>query len=238
MKGDWEPERVQLRKPAEIEGLELDMRLGVAATALDAANRAVTLDTGDVVSGDGVIIATGSAPRALPNQPDLDGVVDAAHARRLARTRAGAGRRPKVVVIGAGFIGLEVAATAAQTGAASVTVLEGAAGSADPRARRRDGRVVAAGPRRNGVTVRCGVQVTAIEGEAAGHAGCCLADGEIVAADVVVVGIGVAPATRMAGRQRRSNCVTASSVTTTAARPAARRVRRRRLRPLGQQAVR
>src|SRR4029078_887231 len=50
LKGDWEPERVQVRKPAEIEGLGLDVRLGTVATAFDAANRVVTLQTGEAIA--------------------------------------------------------------------------------------------------------------------------------------------------------------------------------------------
>ncbi len=72
LKGDWEPERIHLRKPTELDGLDLDLRLGTVAVGLDVAGRAVALDTGERVAGDGVIIATGSAPRRLPNQPDLD----------------------------------------------------------------------------------------------------------------------------------------------------------------------
>src|SRR3954470_5809160 len=194
LKGDWEPERVQLRKSSEIEGLDLDMRLGVAATALDATNRSVTLDTGEAVAGDGVIIATGSAPRPLPNQPDLDGVVmlrTLDDSLDLRRRLAG---RPKVVVIGAGFIGLEVAATAAQTGCA-VTVLEFAHAPLIRGLGGDMGEVVARVHERNGVTVRCRAPVAAVLGE---HrvTGVLLADGEIVTADVVVVGIGVSPATQ------------------------------------------
>src|SRR5512138_2130293 len=74
LKGDWEPERIQLRKPAELAALDLDLRLGVRAEAFDA-DRAVVLSTGEHLTGDGVIVATGSAPRRLPDQPDLDGVV-------------------------------------------------------------------------------------------------------------------------------------------------------------------
>ena len=110
------------------------------------------------------------------------------------RRRLEASRR--VVVIGAGFIGLEVAATAAQSGCA-VTVLEGAAGADDSWPRRGDGRSRGHGcTPATAWTVRCGVQVAGIQG----------ADGRVdrrvawatassFAADVVVVGIGVSPAT-------------------------------------------
>ena len=101
------------------------MRLGVPATALDADARAVELADGTRVPYDGLIIATGSATRRLPGQDDVPTVhelrtLDDSLALR-ARIADGTAR---VVVIGAGFIGLEVAATARAKGCA-VTVLEG-----------------------------------------------------------------------------------------------------------------
>ena len=194
LKGDWEPERIQLRKPDEIDGLGLDLRLGVSAAALDAANRTVTLESGETLAADGVIVATGSAPRPLPNQPDLDGVTmlrtldDSLALRRRLKDC------PRVVVIGAGFIGLEVAATAAQSGCA-VTVLEGAPAPLMRGLGAEMGEVVARVHARHGVDVRCGVQVAGIEGADGQATGVRLGDGELVPADVVVVGIGVTPAT-------------------------------------------
>jgi NADPH-dependent 2,4-dienoyl-CoA reductase/sulfur reductase-like enzyme len=194
LKGEWEPDRIQLRKPEELAGLRLDLRLGVTATALDVAGRAVTLTTGEVVAGDGVIIATGSWPRPLPGQPDLDGVTmlrtlddSLALRRRLAE-------QPRVVVIGAGFIGLEVAATAAQSGC-RVAVLEGAPAPLMRGLGAEMGVVVARVHDRHGVDVRCGVSVAGIEGDGGRVTGVRLGDGELVGADVVVVGIGVSPAT-------------------------------------------
>jgi NADPH-dependent 2,4-dienoyl-CoA reductase/sulfur reductase-like enzyme len=97
-------------------------------------------------------------------------------------------------VIGAGFIGLEVAATAAQLGC-PVTVLEGAAAPLVRGLGATMGQAVAAVHARHGVDVRCNVAVSGIVGEARRVRGVRLGDGELVAADVVVVGIGVAPAT-------------------------------------------
>jgi NADPH-dependent 2,4-dienoyl-CoA reductase/sulfur reductase-like enzyme len=194
LKGEWEPDRIQLRKPEALAGLELDMRLGVRATALDVSRRAVTLETDEVVAADGVIIATGSQPRPLPGQPDLDGVTmlrtlddSLALRRRLAD-------RPRVVVIGAGFIGLEVAATAALSGCA-VTVLEGAPAPLIRGLGAEMGEVVARVHSRNGVDVLCDVQVAGIEGVDGQTKGVRLGDGRLMAADIVVVGIGVSPAT-------------------------------------------
>ncbi|MEP7204055.1 MAG: FAD-dependent oxidoreductase [Ilumatobacteraceae bacterium] len=194
LKGDWEPERIQLRKPGELESLGLDLRLGTTATGFDASSRTVTIKSAEAIDADGVIIATGSTPRPLPNQPDLDGVTmlrtlddSLALRRRLAD-------QPRVVVIGAGFIGLEVAATAAQSGCA-VTVLEGAPAPLMRGLGSEMGSVVARVHVRNGVDVRCAVSVMAIEGVDGRVTGVRLGSGEIVPADVVVVGIGVSPAT-------------------------------------------
>jgi NADPH-dependent 2,4-dienoyl-CoA reductase/sulfur reductase-like enzyme len=194
LKGEYEAERIQLRKAEEIDKLGLDLRLGNAAVALDAQNRVVTLRSGETLAADGVIIATGSAPRALPGQPDLDGVTMLRTLDDSLDLRRRLAEHPRVAVIGAGFIGLEVAATAAQRGCA-VTVLEGAPAPMIRGLGAEMGEIVARVHARNGVDVRCGVQVAAIEGARGRVTGVRLGSGEVVEADVVVVGIGVSPAT-------------------------------------------
>ena len=194
LKGDWEPERIRLRKPDELDSLGLDLRLGVVAVALDVTNRTVTLASGETLAADGVIAATGSTPRQLPDQPHLDGVTMLRTLDDSLALRRRLEGRPRVVVIGAGFIGLEVAATAAQRGCA-VVVLEGAPAPLMRGLGAEMGEVVARVHERNGVSVRCGVQIAGIEGEDGRTTGVRLGDGELVAADVVVVGIGVSPAT-------------------------------------------
>ena len=194
LKGDWEPERIQLRKPDELDSLGLDLRLGVAAVALDAPNRSVTLASGETLAADGVIVATGSAPRPLPNQPELDGVTMLRTLDDSLALRRRLEARPRVVVIGAGFIGLEVAATAAQSGC-TVTVLEGASAPMIRGLGAEMGEVVARVHARHDVVLHCGVQVAGIEGADGRTTGVRLGDGELVPADVVVVGIGVSPVT-------------------------------------------
>ncbi len=140
------------------------------------------------------MLATGSTPRRLPDQPDLDGVLmlrtlDDALALR-ARVERGS---PQVVVIGAGFIGAEVAATCRGRGL-DVTVLE-----ALPQPMVRGlgpelGAVIADMHRDHGVDLRTGVQVEAIEGDGRVER-VRLADGSTIDADVVVVGVGVVPET-------------------------------------------
>jgi NADPH-dependent 2,4-dienoyl-CoA reductase/sulfur reductase-like enzyme len=192
--GEWEADRIRLRRPEEFDSLDLTLRLGVRATALDTAANELSLDDGGTLSYDGVVIATGSTPRRLPGQPRLDGVTElrtlADSLDLQARIADGTAR---VIVIGAGFIGLEVAATARQKGC-SVTVLEGGPAPMMRGFGADMGLAVASVHGRHGVDVRCGVQVRAIEGDGGRVTGVLLADGELVPADVVVVGVGVAPA--------------------------------------------
>ena len=194
--GEWEVERIRLRKADDFESLALALRLGVRATALDTHARTLSLDDGTTVVYDGLILATGASPRRLPDQPLLAGVVEL---RTLAdsvdlRDRI-AGGTARVTVIGAGFIGLEVAATARALGCA-VTVLEGAPSPLIRGPGVEMGAAVAGVHARNGVHLRCGVQVASLEGEGVQVTGVRLGDGSLVASDVVVVGIGVAPNTQ------------------------------------------
>ncbi len=193
--GDWEPDRIRLRKDDDFASLALTLRLGVQAVALDTSSRTVSLGDGSSVTYDGLIIATGASPRKLPGQPTLRGVVelrtltDAVELRDL--TADGTAR---VTVIGAGFIGLEVAATVRARGCA-VTVLEGAPSPLIRGLGVEMGAAVASVHARNGVDLRCGVQVAGIEGSDGQVTGVRLGDGSVVESDVVLVGVGVAPNT-------------------------------------------
>jgi len=190
--GEWEPERIALRKPGDLDALGLDVRLGTCAAGLDLAAGAVTLDDGTDVPYDGLIVATGARPRRLPGQ--TEGV----HELRtlddsLALRAAFAGGSARVVVVGAGFIGLEVAATARAAGCA-VTVLEGAPAPMIRGLGEQMGTAAAAHHSAAGTVVRCGITVTAVHADRVE-----LSVGETVAADVVVVGVGVTPATEWLG---------------------------------------
>jgi NADPH-dependent 2,4-dienoyl-CoA reductase/sulfur reductase-like enzyme len=190
--GAWEPEQLVLRKQG-VDDLELDWRLDARATRLDVAAREVELHDGERIAFDGAVLATGSTPRLLPNQPRLPGVVTLRTLDDALALRELLDARPRVVVIGAGFIGSEVAATARLRGL-DVTVLE-----ALPQPLVRGlgpelGAVLAAVHRDHGVDLRTNVMVERIEGVDQVE-GVRLADGGFVAADVVVVGVGVIPQT-------------------------------------------
>src|SRR3954454_11811433 len=122
LRGDVDPEQITLRKQG-VEDLDLDWRLDARAVALDVARRDVELHDGERVVFDGLVIATGSTPRRMPNQPNYAGVFTLRTLDDALAIRELLDARPKVVVIGAGFIGAETAAACRMRGL-DVTVLE------------------------------------------------------------------------------------------------------------------
>ena len=109
--GDWEPERAVHRSATRLPELGVDLRLGVAATALDAATRTVSLSDGSELQASGVVLAMGAAPRHLPDEPERGVHVLRTMEDCLALRAELDGGPERVAVIGAGFIGAEVAAT-------------------------------------------------------------------------------------------------------------------------------
>lgn len=191
--GEATAESTALRPPGHFERLGVDWELGRRVTGLDVHDRKVALDNGMVLPFDGLVIATGASPRRLPNQPDLGGMhvlrtVDDSTALSDELTPGA-----RVVVVGAGFIGSEVAATAKGRGC-DVTVLEAAPVPLAHALGEQMGATVSGLHGDHGVDVRCGVGVEGFVGSARVEA-VALADGSRVEADVVVVGVGVAPET-------------------------------------------
>lgn len=183
-------------KHVPFERLDVTLHTGTRAVGLDLADRAIALDTGAWVGFDGLIIATGATPRRLPDQPDLTGVHVLRSLDDAKHLRAALEGDPRVVIIGGGFIGAEVAASCRARGITSVTVLE----AADQPMERALGPVIgaelAALHRDHGVDLRCGCGVTGLEHNAVGTVtGVALADGTSIPADVVLVAIGVVPET-------------------------------------------
>jgi 3-phenylpropionate/trans-cinnamate dioxygenase ferredoxin reductase subunit len=193
LRGEWGPERTALRKEASYAELRVELRPGVRAEALDLRGRAVVLAGGERVAFDGLVVATGAAPRRLPRWPDHPGLFVLRTLEDALAIRRELERRPRVAVIGAGFIGAEVAASARSLGldVAMIDVLD------RPMARALDaeiGAACAALHRDHGVDLHLGVGIAGFEGER-GVGAVTLASGARIAADLVVVGIGVAPET-------------------------------------------
>jgi NADPH-dependent 2,4-dienoyl-CoA reductase/sulfur reductase-like enzyme len=196
--GEIDEDRLLLRVVDHPDPLDATWQLGQRAVGFEpaaAGGGAVTLADGAVLDGDGIVIATGSRPRTLPDQPDLVGLGTLRtleDARRLGRAlRLGPDR---LVVIGFGFIGAEVAATARAAGW-EVTIVEAAPQPMTRVLGADGGAVVADLHRRHGVEVRLATTVDQVVGEGGRVTGLALSDGEVIACSQVVVGIGAVPET-------------------------------------------
>ena len=189
--GKVEPQSTALPEPSD---LEAEWLLGVHATGLDSHNRAVRVDGGEEIPYDLLVVATGARPRRLRNFQPGKGLHYLRTIDDAIRLRDELARASSVAVIGAGFIGLEVAASAAERGL-EVTVLEALSIPLDRAIGETMGLVIADMHRRRGIDLRTDVIVEEPVGEARVE-GLRLSDGEVVHADVIVVGIGVVPETR------------------------------------------
>jgi len=176
---------------ADDDDLNAEWLLGVHATRLDGSAAAVQLDNGAAIQADGIVLATGARARTWPGSEGLAGVhvlrtVDDAVALRD-ELRPGA----RLVVIGAGFIGAEVASTAAKLGL-DVTVVEAALAPLAGPLGVQLGAAVARLHTEHGTRLLCGAPVAGLIGDDR-VAGIELADGRRLAADIVLVGIGAVP---------------------------------------------
>jgi len=194
--GTWDVDRITL--PAAREDLGLEYLLGRRAMGLDLADRFVRLDGGDRIGYDGLVIATGAAARWLPGAPMLEGVHVLRTLDDCLALRDDLDDLPeRVVVVGAGFIGAEVAATCRNRGL-EVTLLEGLDVPLERALGREMGMVMAELHRYHDVDLRLGVGVEGLLGTDRVE-GVRLSDGTVIPATVVVVGIGVTPNTGWLG---------------------------------------
>ncbi|MFF6978455.1 NAD(P)/FAD-dependent oxidoreductase [Streptomyces sp. NPDC008343] len=181
----------ELALETDDEDLRAEWLLGSRAVGLDRTQRTVRLADGHEVRADGVVLATGAAARTLPGSEGLSGVhtlrtLDDARALRDELARGG-----RLVVIGGGFIGAEVASTAYALGL-DVTVVEVAPTPLAGPLGETMGAVVSALHADHGVRLLCGVGVKGLSGETRVDA-VLLEDGRSLPADIVVVGVGASP---------------------------------------------
>jgi len=183
-------------KPAEFYAENgITLRLGSAAQAVDTGARTVTLTDGTELAYDDLVIATGLVPKRIPALPDLAGI-------RVLRTigealglRQHAAAAARAVVIGAGFIGCEVAAGLRKLGV-EVALVEPQPAPLAGVLGERIGGFIARLHRAEGVDVRTGVGVSEVVGQDSGHVSeVVLSDGTVLEADLVIIGIGSRPAT-------------------------------------------
>lgn len=180
-------------KLPRMRAIDADWRLGVAATGLDRANREVLLANGNKVAYDRLLIATGTRARPWFNAEEakLDGVFTVRTNDDAARLQAALRAQPRrVLIVGSGFIGSEMASVCCELGV-PVTVAErgeaplvGALGGVI-------GEIAAHMQRDAGVDLRTGVSVEALEGDAEGHVRRArFSDGATLDVDIVVASLG------------------------------------------------
>jgi len=197
--GEMERERLYLRPESFYAEHDIDLRLGAGVAAIDTGRQVVILETGGEVPYDELVLTTGSSPRRLPAAigGDLDGVLtmrDIGDADALAPSLV-EGKR--VLVVGGGYIGLEAAAVCAKRGL-KVTLIEMA-----PRILQRVAAPETSDYFRRlhserGVTIREGVGLERLIGEDGRVVAAKLSTGEEMPVDLVLVGVGIVPNTKLA----------------------------------------
>lgn len=198
LSGASDREKVTLRPASFFAEHRIELRTGLRVDGIDRDAATLRLGTGERLAYDHLVLATGSRNRVLPVPgAELDGVYSLRGLADAERLKDELARAQRVVVIGAGFIGLEVAATAAKGGAA-VTVIE-ATDRVMTRAVSRP--ISAAFARRHearGVAFLFGAVASAIHGHEGRAIAVEVAAGLVVEADLVLVGIGILPNTELA----------------------------------------
>jgi len=193
MKGEFSEERLYFRPEAWYQDQKIEVILSTHAAKIDRTAQMVELPHGGQIAYDALIIATGSRPRVLPTKgADLAGVHDLRDLSDVERIRPNMISGRRMVIIGAGYIGLEAAAVARQMGL-EVTVLE--------MATRVLARVTSpvmseffeTEHRAQGVTILTGARLDHIDGADGKVTAAVLADGTRIDADIVLVGIGILP---------------------------------------------
>ena len=176
---------------------QIELRLGETATALDTARRELEIDGGERLRYDRLLLATGAQPRRLPIPgADLDGVLYLRSVEDSDRLRERFAQSESVVVVGAGWIGSEVAASARELGL-EVTVIEPMTVPLERVLGPEVGAVYRDIHADHGVRMLLGTGVEAIEGAQAVER-VRTGDGQEVGCDLVVVGVGVEPRTTLA----------------------------------------
>lgn len=198
--GALEPERLLIRPAAFYADHAVETHFGRRVTEIAPRERHVRLDDGVVVSFDALLLATGSRPRRLPIPgTDLAGVHYLRTAAEADRIRADCTRGGRLLIVGGGYIGLEVAATARELGM-EVTVLEMAERVMNRVTCPEVSAFYAAEHARHGVRIHCNERVAALHGDRrSGRVKSVITEaGTEFAVDVVIIGVGVVPADELA----------------------------------------
>ncbi|MFF5306625.1 NAD(P)/FAD-dependent oxidoreductase [Streptomyces sp. NPDC013161] len=192
--GSWPPERARLRDRAELDALGVDLLLGRPAVRAEPAEHRLRLRDGSTLEYGTLVLATGLRARRLPGQGNLAGVHTLRTLDDSRRLRAELLGARAVVVVGAGVLGCEIAATARRLGR-DVTLVEPAARPMERLLGPELGSHIAGLHTEHGVRVLTSTPVAGLVGEAGRVVGVRTGRGTVLPADVVVVAIGGRPAT-------------------------------------------
>lgn len=193
LKGELERERLYLKGDDYYAEHGVKLMLGVRAETIDAAANRVTLSTGEQLDWDSLVIATGARARKLSAPgSDLPEVLELRTLADIDLLKPHARKGVSVLVIGAGYIGLEAAAALTQMGV-SVRILEAAPQVLGRVAGPEIGAFFLDKHRASGVELMLNAKLDSFIGEGGKLTGARLADGETIACDVALVGIGVVP---------------------------------------------
>ena len=207
LRGEVGREKVYVHDEGFYAEHDIELRLGRTAVSLDTANTRLELDDGEQLSYDRLLLTTGSEPRRLSVPgAELDGVFYLRSVRDSDALRERLDRGGAVVVVGAGWIGAEVAASARQRGL-DVTVIEPASVPLERVLGKEIGAIYRDIHTDHGVRMLTGTGVEALEGDGAVER-VRTSDGRVIDCDFVVVGVGVQPRTALAaeagsGHQQR-----------------------------------
>ncbi len=195
--GELALDRLPFRHQAFYDEHRVELRLGRRAQRLEAAARRVTLDDGESIAYDRLLLCLGAVPRRLDCPgAELAGVHYLRSIADVERIRPDLRPGARLVVVGGGYIGLETAATARQMGC-EVAVLETADRLMNRVVAPETSAYFAAEHRRHGILTACGARVDRFEGSARVEQVVCVG-GERHPADTVIVGVGAMPVTRLA----------------------------------------
>jgi NADPH-dependent 2,4-dienoyl-CoA reductase/sulfur reductase-like enzyme len=191
--GAWEPEKLALRNDRALGQLGADLLLGRVAIGLDTLDRRVLLADGNAVGYDALVIATGVVPRKLP-EADLAGVHVLRTLDDALAIRSSLLELPKIVIVGAGFLGAEVAAVARRM-RLDVTMVDPLPVPMQRQFGNRVGALIARMHIDHGVRLRLGTGLSRFIKGGTRVAAVELADGSRIDADLVLVAVGATPAT-------------------------------------------
>jgi 3-phenylpropionate/trans-cinnamate dioxygenase ferredoxin reductase subunit len=194
LSGLWPDAKTQFRDRSTFSELDIDLRLGVGAERVDSAARIVICSDGTQIAYDDLVIATGVRPRPLPGTEGLQGVHVLRTLDDAQRLRSALGGRPRLVIVGAGFLGAEVASVA-RTAGADVTLVSDIESPLSDVLGTELGGLLRRAHTDHGVHLKTGVKVAAVTHHDNRVTGVELADSSKLPADAILVAIGSIPNT-------------------------------------------